>query len=127
MANPFLAFETALPSIINERPSQIMRLRETRSNSFGSFVNYTAGPYIVRIEPMKQAGTQVYDEKGTVASVWFVLLGYNLPRTLEEGGQVVPLFRPEDQITDNEGNVYVVRSPQYCQGKMVQVTIALRG
>jgi hypothetical protein len=128
MPDPFKSFEAALPGIIAERPKQIIRRRESpAADTFHAPQDYTAGPYTLRIEPMNQNGSEVWDEKGQVARRLFVALGYNLPRTVEEGGRVVPLFQLNDEITDQDDNRYTVSAPQYCEGKMVQLTLALRG
>jgi len=124
--NPFLSYEAAIPLIIAEQPSQIMRHREVRPDSFSNPVPHIAGPYTVRIEPIKQGANEVFDEKGTVAKILFTMVGYNLPRMLQVNGKLAPLFLPDDTITDHEGNKYKVRSPQFCRGKVVQVTLELR-
>jgi hypothetical protein len=126
--DPFLSFEAALPSIIAESPSQILRVRETAADSFHAAIPYTQGPYSVRIEPMK-AGTakDVWDEKGGNAVMLFEMIGYNLPTTVTEGGVTVKLFKPNDTVTDQDGNVYRVASPQYVRGKFRKVTLELMG
>src|SRR5262245_734179 len=126
MPNPFTSFEAALPAIIAESPSQIMRVRETASDTFRGPIPYTQGPYTVRIEPAKSANQPVFDEKGTSVVSLFEMVGHNLPRTVQENGVTVPLFKLEDQVTDNFGNVFRVVSPQVVRGKVVQVTLALR-
>src|SRR5262245_29830225 len=125
MPNPFSSFEAALPAIIAENPSQIMRVRETASDTFRGPIPYTQGPYTVRIEPAKSANQPVFDEKGTSVISLFEMVGYNLPKNVLENGATVPLFKLEDQITDDQGNVFHVVSPQFVRGKMVQVTLAL--
>lgn len=127
LVDPFKSFEAALPTIIAESPSQIMRRRETAEDTFRGTTIYTAGPYTVRIEPFRQTGQDVFDEKGNVAVLLFQMVGYNLPRTLEEGGIVVPLFKLNDTVTDQEGNTYRVAAPQFVRGKVVWVTLELRG
>jgi hypothetical protein len=126
MADPFLKFEAALPSIIADNPSQITRYRETRIDSFGDVTVFTAGPYNVRIEPINRAQGETWDEKGSAVKRLFELVGYNLPRNLEEAGKAVPLFKHGDTILDHHGNRYTVVAPQYVRGKMVQVTLELR-
>ncbi len=123
--DPFKSFEAALPAIIAESPSQIMRTRETAADTFRGPTPYTAGPFNVRIEPAKAANQPVFDEKGTTVLALFEMVGYNLPRTVQENGKTVPLFRLEDTITDDQGNTYRVVSPQYVRGKVVQLTLAL--
>jgi hypothetical protein len=127
MPNAFKSFEAALPAIIAERPKTVMRRREKNLDTFKGPQAYTAGPFTVRIEAMAAGGSEVWDEKGQVARRLFLMLGHNLPRTVEEGGVPVPLFQVNDEITDGDGNRYVVSSPQYVEGKMVQVTLTLRG
>ena len=105
-----------------------MRKRETATDTFRGPTVYTAGPYTVRIEPFRQASAQdVFDEKGNVAVLLFQMVGHNLPRTLDEGGVVVPLFKLNDTVTDQEGNTYRVAAPQFVRGKVVWVTLELRG
>lgn len=126
--DPFKSFEAALPAIIAESPSQIMRYRETATDTFRGPQLFTAGPYTVRIEPFRQASVQdVFDEKGNVAGLLFQMVGYNLPRSLEEAGTVVPLFKLNDTVTDQDGNTYRVVAPQFVRGKVVWVTLELRG
>ena|SRR5258706_5281979 len=127
MPNPFSSFEAALPAIIAESPSQIMRVRKTADDTFRGPVPYTQGPYTVRIEPAKTGNQPVFDEKGTSVLMLFELVGHNLPKNVEEGGHTVPLFKLDDQITDDQSNVFRVVSPQFVRGKVVQVTLALRG
>lgn len=127
MPNPFLSFEAALPGIIAEKPKSIMRSRETTVDTLKGPTVYTAGPYTVRIEPMAQGRGDTWDEKGNVARLLFQMVAHNLPRTVQEGGVVVPTFKVNDTITDNEGNIYIVVSPQYVEGKVLQLTLALRG
>ena len=127
MPNAFKSFEAALPLLIAERPKTVMLRRETNQDTFNVPQAYTAGPFTVRIEPLLSGGSEVWDEKGQVARRLFLMLGHNLPRTIEEGGVPQQLFRINDEITDAEGNRYVVVSPQVVEGKMVQVTLALRG
>jgi hypothetical protein len=125
-ANPFASLEAAMPTIIAESPSSILRVRETAADTFHAPVPYTQGPYTVRIEPAKSANQPVFDEKGTSVVSLFELVGYNLPKNVQENGSTVPLFRLDDKITDDQGNVFRVVSPQFVRGKVVQVTLALR-
>lgn len=127
MPNPFLSFEAALPGIIAEKPKTIMRSRETNTDTFKGPTVFTAGPFTVRIEPMGQGRSDTWDEKGNVARVLFQLVGHNIPRITQENGVLVPMFKLNDTVTDNEGNTYVVVAPQYVEGKMLQLTLALRG
>lgn len=127
MSDPgFLRFAAALPGIIAQNPSQITRQREVHLDSFGVPSVLTAGPYTVRIEPMNRAQGETWDEKGSAVRRLFELVGHNLPRSLEENGRVVPLFKHADTIIDHEGNRYAVVAPQYVRGPMVQVTLELR-
>jgi len=127
--NPFTAFEAALPSIIAESPSQIIRYREYASDTFRNITNnYVAGPYTVRIEPYKAATAQdIWDEKGNTAHILFQMVCYNLPALIEHGGAMQPLFKLDDKVTDQSGNNYRVVAPQYVRGKLTQVTLELRG
>lgn len=126
--DPFLSFEAALPAIIAEHPSLVNRTRETAADTFHSPQIYTAGTYQVRIEPLKAgSASDIWDEKGATARLLFTLLGYNIPRTVTEGGKDVPTFRLNDTITDTDGNVFTVVAPQFIRGKMVQLVLELRG
>lgn len=128
MADPFLSFEAALPYIIAESPSLINRTREVAVDTFHTPQTYLAGTYQVRIEPMKVLSAKdVWDEKGGVAVLLYTLLGYNLPKTVVQAGVPVPTFALNDTVTDTDGNVYRVAAPQYVRGKMVQLTLELRG
>lgn len=129
MSDPFLSFEAALPSIIAESPSQVTRYREYFADTFRTITAvYTAGPYTVRIEPYKRTSMQdVWDEKGNVAILLFQLVGHNLPATVDHGGVIQPLFKLDDRVLDQYGNNYRVAAPQYVRGKVVQVTLELRG
>ncbi len=125
---PFASFEAALPFVIAEQPSLVNRTREVAVDTFHTPNTYLAGTYQVRIEPLKQGSTNdIWDEKGGVARMLFVMLGYNLPKTVVQAGVPVPTFQLNDTITDTDGNVYRVAAPQYIRGKMVQLTLELRG
>lgn len=126
--DPFKSFEAALPSIIAESPSQIMRQREVVTDTFKGPQVYQAGPYTVRIEPYGGRGDEdTWDEKGSSVSRRFALVGYNLPVTVLEAGNPVPVFKLNDAITDNWGNTFRVVSPQFVRGKVVQLALELRG
>ena len=126
--DPFKSFEAALPNIIAESPSSILRYRELVTDTFREGVTYTAGPYTMRIEPFRQATTKdIWDEKGGVAILLFQAAGHNLPRTVIHAGLTVPLFQLNDTITDQHGNTYRIAAPPYWRGKMVQLTLELRG
>lgn len=124
--NPFLAFEAALPAIISESPSSILRRRETLTDTFDIPAVYIAGPYTVRIEPFVTGKGDVYDEKGSVSMLQFQLVGHSLPRMVEEGGASAALFMLNDVITDQDSNRYRVSAPPYWRGKVVWVTLELR-
>lgn len=126
--DPFKSFEAALPYVIAEQPSLINRTREVAADTFHAPQTYTAGTYTVRIEPMKQGSAKdLWDEKGGVAVLLFTLVGYNLPKTVVQAGATVPTFQLNDIITDTDGNTYRVAAPQFIRGKMVQLTLELRG
>lgn len=127
--DPFAAFEAALPSIIAESPSQIIRYREHLDDPFRQTTDvYTAGPYTVRLEPFRAATVaDIWDEKGGVAHLLFQMLGYNIPPQVEHEGVQQPMFRLNDKIVDQAGNEYRVVAPQYVRGKLTQVTLELRG
>ena len=127
--DPFLSFEAALPAIIAESPSQVIRYRDYAGDPFRPTSNiYTAGPYTVRIEPFKAAtAADIWDEKGQVAHILFQMVGHNLPAHLDQAGQMVPLFKLDDKVVDQYGNEYRVAAPQYARGKVMQVTLELRG
>lgn len=126
--DPFASFEAALPYVIAEHPSLINRTREVAADTFHTPQNYLAGTYTVRIEPMKQgSANDIWDEKGGVARLLFTMLGYDLPKTVQQAGVPVPTFQLNDTITDTDGNVYRVAAPQFLRGKMVQLTLELRG
>ena len=88
--DPFKSFEAALPSIIAENPSQVIRYREHLDDTFRHTTDmYTAGPYAVRIEPYKAAtAADIWDEKGNVAHILFQMVGYNLPPSVEHEGAI---------------------------------------
>jgi len=126
--DPFLSFEAALPYIIAEHTSLVNRTREVAADTFHAAQNYFVGTYAVRIEPMKVGSTNdIWDEKGGVARVLFTMLGYDLPKTVVQAGAPVPTFQLNDTVTDTDGNVYRVAAPQFLRGKMVQLTLELRG
>ncbi len=128
-ADPFAAFEAALPIIIAESPSDVLRYRSYAADTFRDPTdNYVAGPYSVRIEPYKAATSQdVWDEKGSVARLLFQMVCYNLPDKIEHEGVLQPLFQLDDRVEDQHGNAYRVVAPQYVRGKLTQVTLELRG
>jgi hypothetical protein len=127
-ADPFKSFEAMLPIIIAEAPSQVMRRREVAADTFRDPQVYTAGPYTVRIEPYNSRSTgDVWDEKGQVATQLFQLVGHSLPKTVRQNGEDAPLFKLDDRITDQDGNVYRVAGAPFHRGKVVQVLLALRG
>lgn len=126
--DPHLSFEAALPAIIDESPSAITREREVHGDSFSGSVKRTAGSYRVRIDPMKTTmAKDTYDEKGSVATLLFQMVGLDLPVKLTEGGISGPLFQLNDTITDQWGNKYRVAAPQYVKNRTVIVTLELRG
>jgi hypothetical protein len=126
--DPFASFEAALPAIIAEHPSQIMRVREVTTDTFRDPAPFTAGPYTVRIEPMKATSAKdIWDEKGSTAVLLFEMIGHNLPAKILQNGALVPLFKLGDQVTDQDDNVYRVAAPQFVRGKFVKLTLELRG
>lgn len=128
VASPFAAFEAAVPAIINENPRTIVRTRRTLTDTLAPPAVYTAGPYTIRLERTSGGGeTTIYNELGSTTVFMFDGLGYNLPKTVVEGGETVPLFRTGDIITDEDGREMRITSPQIIQGKVVQFIAEYRG
>ena len=128
-ADPFKSFEAALPGIIAESPTQIIRYREYVADTFrNTTANYTVGPYTVRVEPMKAATSQdIWDEKGNVAHLLFQMVCHGIPAKVDHGGVLQPMFKLGDKVVDEHDNEYRVVAPQFSRGKVLQVTLELRG
>lgn len=113
--------------IVADKSSSVTRTRETSVDKFRGKTDVTIGPLRVRIEPFRATRVPgVYDEKGTSATVAFILLAVDLPR-YQDTQQEVPTFKLLDTLTDQDGNKYRVTSPPLYDGPVVECNLELLG